>query len=103
MQTFGSYNEMVAGMGQSVQGTMSVFNTTEGRPQGRFEGGAFMALDNRRRLDAAFNNLTLWFVEASSMIGGFRRGCPELERAWLRLQELREDVNKVAVDLMPYG
>jgi hypothetical protein len=103
MQVFHSYNEMAAGMGQNVHGTMSVFNATEGRTQGRFEGGAFMPQENRRRLDKAFNNLNLLFVEASSMIGGFRRGSPELEQAWLRLQELREDVNKVAVDLMPYG
>jgi hypothetical protein len=103
MQVFHSYNEMAAGMGQNVHSAMSVFNATEERPRGRFEGGAFMPLDNRRRLDAAFNKMNMLFVEASSMIGGFRRGSPELEQAWLRLQELREDVNKVAVDLMPYG
>ena len=99
MQLFGSYNEMAVGMGQDIgQSSMSVFNAAEGRFDGRF-----MPPDNRKRLDEAFNELNRLFVRASSEIGGYRQGSPELEQAWLRLQELRDDVQKVAVNLMPFG
>jgi hypothetical protein len=99
MNIFGSFDTMAAGMGQNIHGSMSVFNATEGR----FEGGAFMPPDNRRRLDEAFNDLNRGFVWTSSLIGGYREGSPELEQAWLRLQELRGEVQKVAVGLMPFG
>jgi len=99
MQSFGSFQEMAAWTGQNFQGTMSVFNTAEGR----FEGGAFMPPDNRKRLDEAFNELNQGFVWASSLIGGYRKGSPELEKAWRRLEELRGETNKVAVSLMPFG
>jgi hypothetical protein len=99
MEVFGSFNEMATAMGQDVQGTMSVFNAAEGR----FEGGKFMPTDIRRRLDEAFNDLNRGFGWASSLIGGYREGCPELEKAWLRLHELAKETNKVGVGLMPFG
>jgi hypothetical protein len=42
-------------------------------------------------------------VWASSLIGGYREGSPELEQAWLRLQELRKETVQVGIDMMPFG
>ena len=98
---YGSFDQMAVGTGALAQPTsqMSVFNATEGR----FEGGAFMPPDIRKRLDESFNELNRDFVWASSLIGGYRKGSPELEQAWQRLQELRDETQRVAVDLMPFG
>ena len=96
---YGSFDQMAFGTGALAQpaSQMSVFNA-----EGRFDG-RFMPPDNRQRLDKAFNELNRLFVRASSEIGGYREGSPELEQAWLRLQELRDEVQKVAIGLMPFG